>query len=273
MSAVIIPRFVSLGLLGALAVCALVLIPAASLPAGTLVFDNFDDDSGTLTNETTTTGGLTWLQSSKGETGGRPLSSGASFGQGGTVGAGDIEPGARTWRGNMVLLGQKLSDTPGTYVLGVDLKKFHQGGVNHEINVILRSSTQGGGRETVINYANDRLRTGGNWFNGLDIPTAFGTPGNIHVDLTLNLDPVGTNSGEISWFEIGNESNNGSAPLPAGPSGELMYDEIHLLTFSGSDKLLGYDNLSLTFIPEPSALALLMSAGLCVVGWRRSRQA
>ena len=133
----------------------------------------------------------------------------------------------------MVALGQKLGDTPGTYVLGVDLKKFHQGGINHEINVLLRSSTQNN-RETVINYANDRLRTGGNWFNGVNIPTAFGTPGNIHVDLTLNLDPVGTNSGEISWFEIGNESNNGSAPLPAGPSGELKYDEIPLLTFSGS---------------------------------------
>ena len=129
MHAVITPRFVSLGLLGALAVCALVLIPAASLPAGTLVSDNFDDDSGTLTNETTTTGGLTWLQSSKGETGSNPLSSGSAFGQGGTVGAGDAESGGLTWKGNMLQLGQKLSDTPGTYVLGVDLKKDHQGGI------------------------------------------------------------------------------------------------------------------------------------------------
>ena len=147
--------------------------------------------------------------------------------------------------------------------------------LNHEINVILRSSTQGtGGRETVINYKNDRLSTGGNWFNGLNIPTAFGTPGNIHVDLTLNLDPVGTNSGEISWFEIGNESNNGSAPLPAGPSGELMYDEIHLLTFTGSGKTVGYDNLSLRrIIPEPATTGLLATAAMAVLFPARRRRA
>ena len=241
----------------------------ASTRATTIVADDFNNGSGNLAGKSLTIGG-TWATSNKGEVAGRTLSTGTSFGQGGTVGAGDSEPGSRTWRGNMVSLGQKLGDTPGTYVLGVDLKKFHQGGINHEINVLLRSSTQSN-RETVINYANDRLRTGGNWFSGVNIPTAFGTPGNIHVDLTLNLDPVGTNSGEISWFEIGNESNNGSAPLPAGPSGELMYDEIHLLTFSGSDRLVGYDNFSLTLVPEATTIVLLLGIGCFVAGSWRSR--
>ena len=254
--------------------CALVLIPAASLPAQTLVFDNFNDDSGTLTNETTTTGGLTWLQSSKGETGSNPLSSGSAFGQGGTVGAGDAESGGLTWKGNMLQLGQQLDDTPGTWVLGVDLLKDHQAGVNHEINTILRSSTQGGGRETVFSYKNDRLTTGGNWFAGANLGVAFGTPASIHVDLTLNLVPPaqGDNSATLSWFEIGNPSNNGSQDLGT-LNGDLMFDEIHLLTNTGSGKTVGFDNLSLRLIPEPATTGLLATAAMAVLFSTRRRRA
>jgi len=238
----------------------------------TIVADNFNDDSGDLNNETVTTGGQTWMLSTKGETGGRTLTTGTQFGQSGTAGSGDADSGGAIWKGNMIQLGQQLGNTPGTYTLSADLLKDHKAGLNQELNLILRSSTQGGGRETVVTYTNDRLRTGGNWFNGLDEGVSFGTPASIHVDMTLNLVPDGgQTSGTLDWFEIGNSSNNGSFTLSNAPAGTLLYDEIHLLTKTGNSRNMGFDNVSLTFIPEPAAATLLALAALLLLPGARRR--
>ena len=241
--------------LGATAWCLVLFIIAQTASAQqTIILDNFDDDVGELAGETTTSG-HPWLVSSKNEVQNRTLTTGAAFGQSGTVGAGDAQSGPDAfWRGNMVMLGQQLGNTPGTYLLSADLLKDHQAGINHEMNVILRSSTQAaGGRETVINYKNDRLSTGGNWFHGLNEGVAFGTPASIHVDLTLELVPGGgMNSGSLTWFEIGNESNTGTFPLPNPPTGTLLYDELHLLTNTKESKTVGFDNISLSLVSDPT---------------------
>lgn len=220
-------------------VVAFMLIPAGA----SAFFDDFDDDTGDLTGEIAVSG-ETWTNSSKGETGGNSLTTGTTFGQNGTVGAGDEEAGGtRVWKGNMVSLDQPLSNNPGKWTLSADLLKYHVGGgSNHELNLILRSSTQGG--ETVVNYANDRLTTGGNWFEGADLGVAFGQPASIHVDVVLDLVSSGTNSATLSWYEIGNESNSGSTNLIT-ETGALAYDEIHLLTYTRAELEVGFDNVFL----------------------------
>ena len=208
-------------------------------------FDNFNDDAGDLTGRMAVSG-QTWTNSTKAETGGRSLATGITFGQGGTVGAGDEEAGSpKVWKGNMVALGQQLGNTPGTWTLSADQRKYHAGGgSNHELDLILKSSTQSG-NETIVTYRNDRLTTGGNWFSGADLGVAFGTPASIHVDLVLELAAGGgTNSATLSWFEIGNESNNGSVALGT-VTGTLLFDEIHLLTFTQNSLEVGFDNLFL----------------------------
>ena len=238
-----------------------------------IVLDDFNDDMGELNGETVSFGGQTWAFSAKAETQNRSLTTGTQFGQSGTVGAGDAEPTpSPLWKGNMIQLGQQLGNTPGTYTFSADLLKDHKAGLNQELNLILRSSTQGGGRETVVTYTNDRLRTGGNWFNGLDEGVSFGTPASIHVDMTLNLVPGGgQTSGTLDWFEIGNSSNNGSFTLSNAPAGTLLYDEIHLLTKTGNSRNMGFDNVSLTFIPEPAAATLLALAALLLLPGTRRR--
>ncbi len=232
-------------------------------PAHAQIFiEDFNDDSGDLNGQTVTSGNLTWALSTKGETAGRTLTTGAAFGQA-SVGAGDAESGALTWKGNMLNLGAPLSDSAGVWTLGVDLKKDHQAGVNHEITVNLRSSSQN--KETVIIYKNDRLSTGGSWFQGADIGVAFGTPGNIHVDLVLDMSGASVDA-TMNWFEIGNPGNNGSVGL-GSIAGTLMYDELHLLTHTGSGKTVGYDNLSL--VPEPATFTLVGLSGAVIVARRR----
>ena len=253
---------------------ALVLATGLAGPAGAnpILSDTFDDDSGDLVGEAADIG-QTWALSSKAETGGRTLTTGTQYGQAGTVGAGDAEASTpKVWKGNMISLGQQLGSTPGVYTLSADLLKFHAGGgSNHEMSIILRSSTQGGGRETLIRYVNDRLQTGGNWFAGADLGVSFGTPGSIHVDLTLDLVPGGgTNSATLEWYEIGNPTANGSAPLGT-VDGELLYDEVHLLTYTQSGRTLGFDNVSVTLIPEPGALALL-AVGAFTLGLIKRRE-
>ena len=216
-----------------------------------IVLDDFNDDMGELNGETVSFGGQTWAFSAKAETQNRSLTTGTQFGQSGTVGAGDAEPTTSPlWKGNMIQLGQQLGNTPGTYTLSADLLKDHKAGLNQELNLILRSSTQGpnpGRRETVITYTNDKLKTGGNWFHGLDESIPDFSSQSIHVDLTLELVPGGgLNSATLGWFDIGSPSNNGSFVLPNAPTGTLLYDEIHLLTKTGDSRSMGFDNLSLT---------------------------
>ena len=113
--------------LGATAWCLVLFIIAQTASAQqTIILDNFDDDVGELAGETTTSG-HPWLVSSKNEVQNRTLTTGAAFGQSGTVGAGDAQSGPDAfWRGNMVMLGQQLGNTPGTYLLSADLLKDHQ---------------------------------------------------------------------------------------------------------------------------------------------------
>lgn len=230
-----------------------------------IVFDDFNDDSGDLTGETTTTG-QTWLQSSKGETGSNSLKTGALYGQGGTVGTGDDGEAGLTWKGNMIPLGLQLGNAPGVYTLSADLLKDHQGG-DRQINLILRSSTQGGGRETVVSYVADRLKTIGNWFAGGDQGVVFGNPASIHIDLELTLVPGGgANSATLSWYDISNPTVNFGSEYLGTVTGTLLYDEVHILSYTAGQYELGVDNLSL--VPEPATFALL-ALGTMILGLRR----
>ena len=242
---------------GIVALVMLMANPAAQ--AEQMFADNFDDDTGTLTGETATTG-QTWADI----TGRTTLDVGTQFGQS-SVGAGNDNSGSSwLWLANQVSLGDIASD--GTVVLAADLTKNHlsSGGLT-EINVNLKSSSQN--RTTAMVWAADWLKMGANWtFGGGQVQT--GVVNSIHAELMLELLAGGVNTATLSFYEIGNPSNNGTVAL-GSIEGELKYDTIEIWAYSKDSKVVGIDNISLTVasVPEPSTLAILVAGFVSLLAY------
>ncbi len=220
-----------------------------------ILFDDFNDDSGILTGETANTGQI-WSDIS----GRVSCDVGTQFGQG-SIGAGNEIDNAE-WKANQIALGQTVND--GTIVVEVDFKKQHRTSPVNEVNIALKSTTQG--KMTTLIWNADWLKVGGSWtFGGGQINT--GVPSDIHAVLTLHLVAGGSNTASISYYEIGNPSNNGSLDLPGSIVGTLNYDALEIWAYTAGNKLTGFDNVSVT--PEPATIGLLLFG---VVGlFRRSK--
>ena len=224
-----------------------------------ILFDDFNDDSGVLTGETASTG-QTWAEISTRTS----LDIGAQFGQSGTAGAGN-EVDTADWKANQIALGQVVNN--GTIILEADIKKQHRTSPVNEVDIALKSSTQG--KTTSLIWAADHLKIGGDWtFGGPDISLSPWPQTDIHATLTLNLNAGGTNSASISWFEIGNPDNSGSTDASATIVGALNYDTVEVWAYTAGTKITGVDNISIV-IPQPATIGLLM---LGMVGLFRYRQ-
>ncbi len=216
-----------------------------------ILFDDFNDDTGTVTGNTANTG-QTWADIS----GRTSLDTGTQFGQGGTVGAGNAVDNA-DWKTNQIALGQVVND--GTIVVEADIIKQHRTSPVNEVDIALKSSTQG--KVTTLIWSADHLKIGGSWtFGNPDISLNPWPQSNIHATLTLNLNAGGTNSASISWYEIGNPSNSGSANGSATINGTLNYDAVEVWAYTAGTKITGVDNLSVT--PEPATIGLLLLGGI-----------
>ena len=198
--------------------------------------DSFNDDgAGNLSGQTADTGQV-W-----GNIDGRtPLDTGPDFGQGDN-GAGNANDGSgNSWKASQIPLGQTVND--GTVVISVDYKKQHITGPINEMNLALKSSSQG--KELALIWAADWLKMGGFWtFGGGQINT--GVPESIHVELTLHLVDGGENTAEFSFEEIGNPANNGSLVLSGSLTGTLNFDTFELWGLTRNGKVVGFDNVSI----------------------------
>ncbi len=224
-----------------------------------ILFDDFNNDTGVLTGETANTG-QAWATVS----GRTSLDVGAQFGQS-SVGAGNEIDNA-DWKANTIALGQVVND--GTIVLEADLKKQHRTNPLNEVDVALKSSTQNN-KTTSLIWSADHLSIGGGWtFGAPDISVSPWPQTDIHATLTLTLNDGGTNSASISWYEIGNPGNNGSANGAATIDGTLNYDTLEILGYTAGTKITGFDNVSVSVVPEPTTIGLLL---IGVAGMLRRR--
>ena len=256
--------------------CLVTLVAVLVLSVGTAVratvlFDDFNDDTGALTGETATTG-QSWVDSLKNGMNG-PLSTGTAYGQGGTVGAGYTAPGSSgLFYANQIPIGQTASD--GTWTYSVDLYRD----VNNGPRISWGLANNGGdqsspGYEEAIfrwDYGNNNLLSYGAPFGGYQIGTGV-AGGSIHVDVTFQLSSTGTSSAELSYYQIGNPSNNGTLSLGT-ETGLQAYDTAFLMVYIPNTHVnehVGYDNLSL--VPEPSTMGLLCAGGLLWACVRRRR--
>ena len=238
---------------------------------GAVLSDGFDDDSGSLTGQTADTG-QTWVDSLKTGMNG-PLSTSTAYGQGGTVGAGDTAAGSSgIFHANQVPIGQTVSD--GRWRLSLDLYRD----VNNGPRISWGLANNGGdqsspGYEEAIfrwDYGNNNLLSYGAPFGGYQIGTGV-AGGSIHVDVTFQLSSTGTSSAELSYYQIGNPSNNGTLSLGT-ETGLQAYDTAFLMVYIPNTHVnehVGYDNLSL--VPEPSTMGLLCAGGLLWACVRRRR--
>jgi hypothetical protein len=226
----------------------LVVIAFVVLPASAAILsDNFDDDSGTLTGETATTG-QTWADIPTRTS----LAVGTQYGQSGN-GVGNDDDAAG-WRANEIDLGEIVND--GTIVISVDLRKQHRTSPVNEMNFALVSSSQS--KETAVVWSADWLSMGGSWnYGGGQVNT--GVPNSIHVDFTLDLVDGGANTGTVSFYEIGNPSNSGSFSL-GSITGTLNYDKLQIWAYTAGTSVTGFDNLTIT--PEPATLVVMGAGGL-----------
>ena len=210
---------------------------ATSALADTAVLsDGFNDDgAGSLSGQTADTGQM-WMNID----GRTPLDTGPQFGQGDNGAGNDNAGSGNSWKASRIPLGQTVND--GTVVISVDYKKQHITGPINEMNLALKSSSQG--RELALIWAADWLKMGGFWtFGGGQINT--GVPESIHVELTLHLVDGGENTAEFSFEEIGNPANSGSLVLPGSLTGTLNFDTFELWGATRSGKVVGFDNVSI----------------------------
>ena len=199
--------------------------------------------------------GQVWADSPKGEVndhrGKGPLETGAAYGQS-SMGAGATKEG-NFWQGNSVALGQVITDDIMT--LSFDLKRERTSGHNGsaELNVALM-----GNREMALIWNGGSLKVGGSvigldggaWQKSLDMGISTG---DVAVELVLDMD---TQTGTLSYDQYG-AANSGSVDLDAITSADLQFDAIYV-TLRTMDEVMGYDNIALDVVPEPSTLVMLL---------------
>jgi len=221
----------------------------APAQADTILFDDFNDDSGVLMGETANTlqvwqgPSANWLHSG--------LDTDISYGQGGTVGAG---AGVLAWldiRGNYLPIGQVLTRQNlidlggGIYTFGVDINK----NTAVEIGLELLNGT-----DTVsFVWWQNKLNLGGNsdiWDIG-----ALSTPshgGQLHAELTIEVDTAGDSTATFSYTGIADPDGNpwsGSDSVVGVSSDDFAFDglQFFLVEGNGMDIGGGFDNLSVEF--------------------------
>ena len=231
--------------------------------------DDFNDDTGGLTGQTATTG-QTWVASLKsGMSGG--LSTGTAYGQGGTVGAGDTAAGTSgIFHANQIAIGQTVSD--GNWTFSVDLYRDVNNGPRISWGLANNGGNQSApGYEEAIfrwDYGNNLIKSYGAPFGGYQIDTGV-AGGSVHVDVDFQLDSSGTSYAQLSYYQIGNPSNNGTVNL-GSETGVQAYDVAFFMVYfpnTHTNEDVGYDNLSL--VPEPASLGLLCLTGFAATVVRR----
>jgi len=246
---------------------------SAATEADTILFDDFNDDSGALAGETANTlqvweaPNATWLTSE--------LETGVPYGQGGTVGAGATI--ADCCAGNFIPIGQDLTRQNlidaggGTYTFGVDMNK------NTAVEIGLELLN---GNDTVsFVWWNNKLNLGGNsdiWEIGALTTPRYG--GQLRAELTIEVDAAGDSMATYSYTLITDPEGNpwsGSDSVVGVSSDDFAFDglQFFLVEGNGMDISGGFDNLSVeqTVIPEPGMLTLL-GIGLSALPWCRFRR-
>ena len=232
------------------------LVLQSDMQYDTLLFDDFNDDSGLLKNQTATTG-QSWTESLKDAGFGR-LDTGAAFGQGSTVGAGKTATGTSgLFFADQVPIGQTVSS--GFCTFSLDLSRDVNNGPRVGFGLANNGGDQssGGYKECIFrwDYGNNNLICYGNdLFGDPDVSINTGVAGgSIHLDVEFDLDPTGTSSAQMSYYQINNPANNGSVSLGT-ESDPVVFDTVFLLvyqpnTHTGED--VGYDNVTFVRETEP----------------------
>ena len=267
---------------------ALILGCIATVEATTLVSDDFNDDTGTLTGNVANTG-QTWNEDYPTWVNG-PMDTGTAFGQGGTVGAGYIDANHRgSYLPIPSLTRQTLMDLGGgSYTLSFDMNK----GWAAEVGVEL---LDGGSGISVMWWTNKLLLGGAGDIWGIDdinpgIDHGTGTEynsgygGQIHVDFTIDVEPSGDSTATMSFYGIygpdgipftGEDRPSGF--LQGTTSSNFAYDGLTLWAAgngsvpTGGEFTASFDNLSITVVPEPGMFAMLV-IGLATLAFRRFRR-
>ena len=212
-----------------------------------ILADNFNDDLGSLSGQTTSTGGQTWAAGPSWVSGN--LSTGATYGQTSTVGPGDSEASdILTIRANTVPIGKTLSN--GTYLVSADFKK--QGApADSVLECGLELSSADGQDSVAIIWSMNQMNLGGSLWSASATPNPL-YDGDVHVDLILELDG-GDSTATLNWYAHNGDGDpdgtTGSIPIvPSSFEGLTM---LTLFTATKNGGIVGFDNLMVSSILLP----------------------